>query len=226
MSDKNPVVFMIEDDKNMQELNRRSLNRRGVETISALSLTEARKMLREPFDLILLDILLPDGSGFDFVPEIRAVTSAPILMLTSKRSDGDIVKGLLGGGDDYMTKPFRNEELYARIVALLRRVEMEKTRNREVVKGRLRLDVVANKAYLSGGDMLLTHKEFSLLLLLAQNEGKTLPKEYLYEKVWNLPMAGDDRTVKKHLSNVRNKLKGSGYCIAVSRGEGYSFETE
>src|SRR5690349_2578734 len=131
MSDKKPVVFMIEDDPAMLFLNRTNLARRGIDTISAERLSTARKMLREPFDLILLDILLPDGNGLDFVPEIRAATAAPILMLTGEREDEDIVKGLLGGGDDYMTKPFRNEELYARIVALLRRVEMAETRSRE-----------------------------------------------------------------------------------------------
>ncbi|MCL2167139.1 MAG: response regulator transcription factor [Clostridiales bacterium] len=224
MSDKKPVVFMIEDDPGMLFLNRTNLARHGIETISAESLSKAREMLSKPFDLILLDILLPDGNGLDFVPEIRAVTDVPILMLTSKREEADIVKGLLGGGDDYMTKPFRNEELCARIAALIRRAEMVKTHGREVTKGLLKLDTLTGRAYLSGEDLLLTQKEFALLLMLAQNEGKLLPKEHLYETIWNQPMAGDDRAMRKHLSNVRSKLAGSGYSISVSRGEGYCFE--
>ena len=224
MSDKKPVVFMIEDDPGMLFLNRTNLARHGIETISAESLSKAREMLSKPFDLILLDILLPDGNGLDFVPEIRAVTDVPILMLTSKREEADIVKGLLGGGDDYMTKPFRNEELCARIAALLRRAEMVKTHGRKVTKGLLKLDTLTGRAYLSGEDLLLTQKEFALLLMLAQNEGKLLPKEHLYETIWNQPMAGDDRAVRKQLSKVRSKLAGSGYSISVSRGEGYCFE--
>jgi len=226
MSDKKPIVLMIEDDPAIQWLNRTALARHGIDTISAGTLAEARRMLSEPFDLVLLDILLPDGSGLDFVPEIRAATAAPILMLTGERGDADIVKGLLVGGDDYMTKPFKNEELHARIIALLRRVEIAETRSREITKGPITLNIPESSAYLNGTDMLLTKKEFALLHLLVRNEGKTLSKETLFETVWKQSMAGDDRTLKKHLSNVRSKLADSGYTISVSRGEGYCFERE
>ncbi len=226
MSQKKPVVFMIEDDLSMRELNRRTLARRGIDTVCAETLKEARSLLREPFDLILLDLLLPDGNGLDFVPEIRAVTAVPILMLTSKREDEDIVKGLLGGGDDYMTKPFRNEELYARIVALLRRVELAETRGREITKGLLKLDTVAGRATLSGEDIQLAPKEFAVLLLLMQNEGKVFTAEKLYEAVWKLPMASDDHSLKNAVYRLRKKLEsgGSDYGITAARGEGYCFE--
>ncbi len=219
-----PMVFMIEDDLSMRELNERTLARRGVNTICAETLAEARRMLHEPFDLVLLDILLPDGNGIDFVPEIRAVTAAPILMLTSKREDEDIVKGLLGGGDGYMTKPFRNEELYARIVALLRLVEM--ARGNEIKKGKLSLDTVANRATLSGEDMQLAPKEFAVLLLLVQNEGKTFTAERLYESVWKLPMASDDHSLRNVIYRLRKRLEAGNadYSVAMYRGEGYRFE--
>jgi DNA-binding response OmpR family regulator len=210
----------------MQDLNRKTLARRGIKTISAQTLREARQMLSKPFDLILLDILLPDGNGIDFVPEIRAATAAPILMLTSKREDEDIVQGLLGGGDDYMTKPFRNDELYARIIALLRRTQMAETRSREITKGRLKLDTVAGRAYLSGEDLLLAPKEFAILHLLIKNEGKAMTAQKLYEEVWKQPMVCGDKPIKNVVYRLRKRLEedNSEYTVVMYRGDGYCFE--
>jgi DNA-binding response OmpR family regulator len=226
MSDGKPVILMIEDDPDMQDLNRKTLARRGIDTISAYTLCEARRMLSKPFALILLDILLPDGSGLDFVPEIRAATATPILMLTSKREDEDIVQGLLGGGDDYMTKPFRNDELYARIIALLRRVQMAETRSREITKGSLKLDTVAGRAYLSGGDILLAPKEFAVLHLLIKNEGKAVAPQKLYEEVWKQPMLCGDKPIKNVVYRLRKRLEegNSEYTVVMYLGDGYCFE--
>ncbi len=226
---RSPLVFMIEDDLSMRELNRRTLTRRGMNTLCAETLAEARSLLREPFDLVLLDLILPDGSGLDFVPEIRAVTAAPILILTSKREEEDIVKGLLGGGDDYMTKPFRNEELYARVVALLRRVQMAETRGREPRKfGRVTMDLAAGRAYWDKRDMLLKPKEYALLWELLAHRGEYVTGETLYEKLWGAPAMGDDHTVRNHIYQLRKKMGDAGCALTIEqeKNKGYRLAME
>jgi DNA-binding response OmpR family regulator len=168
--------------------------------------------------------MLPDGSGLDLLKELRnTYSNIPVLMLTALNTPEDVVRGLKSGGDDYMPKPFNIEEFAARVEALMRRAERVPE---TIVKGRLKIDVAADQAFLNGLDMLLTQKEFSLLFLFVQHEGRTMSAEYLYEKVWGYPMGGDNRTLKKHLSNLRKKLEEgrSGYQITAARGEGYCFE--
>ena len=222
MSEKGYRILMIEDDPAVLELNRKFLARRGMDAISAKTLKEARNLLREPFDLILLDIQLPDGSGLDFVKEIRAVSAAPILMLTGLKDDADIVAGLLGGGDDYLTKPYRIDELHARVVAQIRRSEMAQT----LARGPITLDIVAGRALLNGDDMLLTPRDFSLLQFFIQNENRCMETNYVYEKIWRQPMAGDSQALGSAVSRLRKKLTGSGYTISVRYKNGYCFERE
>jgi DNA-binding response OmpR family regulator len=133
---------------------------------------------------------------------------------------------LLGGGDDYMTKPFRNDELYARIIALLRRAQMAEARSREITKGALKLDTVAGRAYLSGEDILLAPKEFAVLHLLIKNEGKTVAAQKLYEEVWKQPMVCGDKPIKNVIYRLRKRLEegNSDYSVTMYRGDGYCFE--
>lgn len=225
MNEHLPMILMIEDNPGVLKLNRIALERKGLKTRIAPSLEKARaELARGSINLILLDILLPDGNGLEFIPEIRQTTNAPILMLTSLRDHQDVINGLLGGADDYMTKPYRIEELYARIIAMLRREERNNGSLQAVTRGLLTLDTISGRAFLNGGDMLLSQKEFALLLVLMQNEGEVLSKEQLYEKIWNISAVGDTRVVKTHLSNVRRKLEGSGFTVTSTRGEGYTFE--
>jgi DNA-binding response OmpR family regulator len=127
------------------------------------------------------------------------------------------------GCDDYMPKPYSFPVLYARIEGLLRRAS---TLPELMEKGALKIDVLANKAYLNGEDLLLAQKEFSLLLLFAKNEGKTLSAEYIYEKVWHAPIGNDKRSLQTRISAMRKKLEddNSGYTVRNSYGEGYCFE--
>jgi DNA-binding response OmpR family regulator len=125
-----------------------------------------------------------------------------------------------------MTKPFRNEELYARIIALLRRAQMAETRNREITKGPLKLDTVAGRAYLSDEDLLLAPKEFAVLHLLINNEGKTVTAQKLYEEVWKQPMVCGDKPIKNVVYRLRKRLEegNSEYTVVMYRGDGYRFE--
>jgi len=218
------LVLLVEDNGQILHGNERMLRRRGYDVATALTLHEARERLREAVpDAIVLDIMLPDGSGLDFMREIRQESNTPILFLTGLTAPDDIVRGLSEGGDDYLTKPYDFGVLLARLEALLRRAGRFPD---TVQKGPLKLDVLSGRALLRDEDLLLTRKDFALLLLFTQNEGKAMCAEYLYEKLWKTPMGGDTQAVKSAVSRLRKKLAGSGYSIPVRRGEGYLFEQE
>jgi DNA-binding response OmpR family regulator len=216
------TVLLVEDNEKLNAINRRALEGAGHKVLTALTLAEARERLgaNDP-EVILLDVLLPDGSGIDFCGEIRGDTDAHILFLTSRTEHEDRIRGLDTGGDDYITKPYKLEEMLSRVRAAMRRRGMPPAR--VITREPLTLDTVAAQALLNGADMLLTGKEFALLLLLVQNEGKPISKEYLYETVWKAPMAGDGNALWKQLSTLKKKLDTGGGAVALtaSRGNGY-----
>lgn len=217
-------ILLVEDNEQIMQGNERMLKRRGYEVITALTLAQARiAICAQMPDLFVLDIMLPDGSGLDFMAELRKYSQTPILLLTGLTTPEDIVRGLTAGGDDYLAKPYDFGVLLARVEALLRRAQQVPE---YIHKGRLRLDVTADVATLDGDDLLLSQKEFSLLLIFLQNEERFISAEYLYEKVWKQAMAGNSNTLKTTINRLREKIKSSGYRIAWSRGEGYCFESE
>ena len=218
-------ILLVEDDKEIQTVNKNMLKRRGgYEVTLAMTLAGAWEKVRESApDIIVLDIMLPDGSGLDFLKKLRTEADIPVLLLTARGESGDVVQGLRAGGDDYLAKPYDNDVLLGRIEALLRRAErVPKT----VTKGPLTLKVKTMMAYLHGKNMGLQPKEFSLLLALMENEGRIMSAEYIYETVWEAPMNDDARAVQFQISNLRKKLGNSGYSITVKRNEGYIFERE
>jgi len=217
-------ILLVEDNEQIMQGNERMLKRRGYEVTCALTLADARKAVKTRMpDLFVLDIMLPDGSGLDFMAELHKVSQTPVLLLTGLTTPEDIVRGLTAGGDDYLAKPYNFGVLLARVEALLRRAQQVPER---IHKGRLCLDVTADVATLDGTDLLLSQKEFSLLLIFAQNEERFISAEDLYKKVWKQPMTGDSNALRSTLKRLRAKLEGSGYCIALSKGEGYQFERE
>ena len=219
------AILLVEDNEKIVSGNKWMFERQGFDVAAALTLRDARASIGEHRpDVIVLDIMLPDGSGLDFLRELRESdhSGIPVLLLTGLSTKEDILRGLKSGGDDYLTKPYDFDELLARVEALLRRA----ARVPEViVKGRLSLDVTAGAASIDGKDILLTQKEFALLLIFAQNEGRHFGGEYLYDKVWKQPMAGDSQAIRKTVSNLRVKLEGSGWNIGWSRGEGWCFRS-
>jgi Response regulators consisting of a CheY-like receiver domain and a winged-helix DNA-binding domain len=220
----NGLILLVEDNADLNESNSRVLTRRGYEVQSALTLAEARLKLAEAEpDIILLDVELPDGNGIEFCEEIRDKTVAHILFLTSKIEHENMVLGLKFGGDDYITKPFHLDELLARIDAAMRRRMIDKKPVQTITKGMLTLDIVATQAFIGSEDLALTPKEFSLLLLLVQNEGKVLSAEFVYEKTWNQPLNGDKNSLKSIFSRLRPKIEPAGYIIQSLRGQGYMF---
>lgn len=225
IEDDSSTVLLVEDNEHVLALNRAVLERAGYRTLTAASLAAARPLLAQyGIDLVVLDILLPDGDGLAFLPELRRATAAPVLLLTSKRDYEDIVAGLTGGAADYMSKPYRIEELLARIAALLQKRQAPPSAG--LARGPLALDTVAHRAFLCGRDMLLQPREYAALLYLVRHEGEAVTAGRLYEAVWALPAQHSVAAVKTALSRLRKKLEGSGYTITFHRGAGYCFERE
>lgn len=216
-------ILLIDGSKEILQGNGRLFEAEGCEAVCARTLAEARASIGERGpDAIVLDVVLPDGNGLDFVRELRENrhSGVPVLLLTGLAAKEDVLRGLRAGGDDYLTKPCDFDELLARVEALLRRAARVPE---AVAKGLLSLDVTAGAASLDGRDILLTRKEFALLLIFVQNEGRHLAGEYLYEKVWKRPMAGDSQAIRKTVSNLRAKMEGGGWGIEWARGEGWRF---
>ena len=216
------TILLVEDDKKVQSFNKRLLAGEGFAVQTAITLADAGAFLaRQTPDIIVLDIGMPDGNGVDFLKELRHTSTIPVLMLTGYGESSDVLKGFDSGCDDYLKKPYKFTELLARIKRLLYRVELVPE---TVTRGRLTLKPAPMIALLDSEDILLTQKEFSLLMLFAQNENKTMSAAYIYEKVWGREMLGDDRALQQRISSLREKIEESGYIIATVRGEGYRFE--
>lgn len=222
------TVLLVEDEREILESNRRALVRAGYRVCAAGTLERAKQCLAVAPDVIVLDILLPDGSGLELCREIRRETNAPILFLTSLGESAQIVRGLRAGGDDYMVKPFVMEEFLVRIETLLRRVERGRRQPERLSFHGLTLDPATQRAYLGGRDLLLKPKEYMLLaaLLRAQDSCRTAGE--LYTEVWGLSSNEDARTVLVHLSGLRAKLRGphGNAPVTIRRygDEGYRLE--
>lgn len=224
-------ILLVEDAPDILSYNRRRLQSEGYLVSTASTLKEARRVLAESQpDLIVLDILLPDGSGLDLCIDLRAKTLAPVLFLSSLGENEQVIRGLRAGGDDYMVKPYRFEELLARIEAQLRRMEMIRG---AVIKqdcsGSLTLEPERQRACWEGRDLLLKPKEYQLLVLLLRNRNRFSTAKELYAVIWGMSVGEDIRTVTVHISGLRKKLrKGSGdrANIDCSRTRGYRLELE
>jgi len=219
---KGKLILLIEDNKKVQNYNKRMLTEEGFAVESALTLADAKAFLaqRTP-DIIVLDVGMPDGNGIDFLREFRQTSKIPVLMLTGYGENKDIVLGFNTGCDDYLIKPYTFDILLVRLNRLLKSTEQVPD---VVIRGLLTLKFTPMTAYLNGKDLILSQKEFTLLLFFIQNENRVMSAEYLYENVWGASMAGDDNVIKVTLSKLRKKISGSGYTIVAEYGEGYRFE--
>lgn len=217
------TVFVVEDDEIIQDSLRYSLVQAGYAVTAAGSVREALGCLErgEPFDLCLLDIRLPDGSGFQVCDAIRARGSTPILFLTACDDEVNTVRALETGGDDYIPKPFRVRELLARMGAVLRRsTPGQPGAAAPVLVGANQVDLQTGKVYRNGQEVVLTAMEYKLLLVFLRNRGQLLSRGQILNQLWDA--AGDyvnDNTLTVYVKRLREKL-GEG-VIQTVRGIGY-----
>jgi DNA-binding response OmpR family regulator len=205
------LILIVEDDKRLSHINRHALESEGYEVQAVFTLEKARTLLKSITpDVILLDVKLPDGTGFDLCREIRGETDAYIIFLTSVQESSGEMEGLVVGGDDYLRKPYDIDLLFERVKKGLRH---ERKASQFIRRGSLTLDIIALRADMNGRDLLLAGKEFSVLLLLIENEGQTMSAEYLYEKVWKQPMNKDSQSVRSVVLRLRKKLEDSGFTV-------------
>ncbi|MBO0858511.1 MAG: response regulator transcription factor [Chloracidobacterium sp.] len=177
-------------------------------------------------DLIVLDLNLPGMSGFELCRRFRTeeeTRRTPIIMLTARTEEGDKVRGLDLGADDYITKPFGVRELVARVRAALRRSGYEERSPKFYDDGQLRIDYADFSVTCQGRSVKLTRKEFALLAILSRNKGRVAPREQLLDQVWGLEYYGEARTLDVHISGLRKKLGACGGCIETVIGIGYRF---
>jgi len=200
------TIVLVEDDHTIRETVARFLAGLGHHVVtSGRALEGLEQVVSESPDLVLLDLGLPDLDGTELLKMIRAVTAIPVIVITARGDDGDVVHHLDAGADDYLVKPFTTAQLGARIRAVLRRSEDGASAERLTV-GELALDAPAREATLAGSRLDLSPKEFDLLLLLARRAGEVVTKRDMLAEVWREPYGGSDRTVDVHLSWLRRKL--------------------
>lgn len=223
------MIYCVEDERNIRELLVYTLGSSGYEAKGVANGKELKKALKEEMpDLILLDIMLPGEDGYAVLEYLKGrpdTQDIPVIMVTAKEAEYDKVRGLEGGADDFITKPFGMMEFLARVKAVLRRTKKQEQPKEYHYKG-LTVDMKSRKVWENGRSVDLTLKEFELLRYLLENHGTVLSREKILEKIWGYEIYGETRTVDVHIRTLRQKLGDSGSLIETVRGVGYRIGEE
>ncbi|MDR2976076.1 MAG: response regulator YycF [Streptococcaceae bacterium] len=224
-------ILVVDDERPISNIIKFNLEKEQYEVVTAFDGVEAIEKFKETSpDLILLDLMLPKKDGIEVAREIRKTSDVPIIMVSAKDSEIDKVVGLNVGADDYVTKPFSNAELLARIKANLRRAVVEtQARNeapvkKEITVGELRINTETYLVYKNDKALDLSHREFELILYLAQHQSEVITREALLEEVWGYDYFGDVRTVDVTVRRLREKVETNPSrpeYICTRRGVGY-----
>ncbi|HEY7795557.1 MAG TPA: response regulator transcription factor [Gaiellaceae bacterium] len=223
MSNGKRTILLVEDEESITTPLAEALERDGFEPTIAHTAADALAQARQRRpDLVLLDLMLPDGSGLDVCRELRASSSVPIIILSARGEEADRVVGLELGADDYVVKPFSAREVIARIRAVLRRAAAPAASSDQPVEiGPVRLDPAKRSVALAGEPVDLARKEFDLLALLMQEAGTVVSRERLIDEVWDVNWFGSTKTLDVHISALRKKLAPE--LIHTVRGVGFRF---
>jgi DNA-binding response OmpR family regulator len=232
MADGAARILLVDDEQSVQTLLSYPLRRDGYEVVQA---TDGRRALEcfseQPFDLIVLDVMLPGIDGFEVCRRLRSSSSVPIIMLTARTDEIDKVVGLELGADDYITKPFSIREFSSRVRAVLRRAEMSRFApvngdEAPLTIGELRIDFPKRSAKVRGEEVQLTFVEFEILSSLARSPGRVFTRDMLLSAIWGDSAYRDPRTIDVHIRHLREKIerdaKDPDYLFTV-RGVGYRF---
>ncbi|NNN04180.1 MAG: response regulator transcription factor [Acidimicrobiaceae bacterium] len=202
------VVLVVEDEESYQDALSVGLTVEGFVVLAAKSLLEARQLLASSHpDLVLLDVMLPDGSGVDFCREVTSSSRTPVIMVSARSSEVDVVLGLEIGAADYVTKPYRLRELVARMRAVLRRPAPSTQEEDSVIFGDITMDFVRRTLTRRGRDIELSRKEFDLLALFASRLGQVVTRETCLDALWWGLQLSDTRTLDTHVKRLRQKIE-------------------
>ncbi len=226
-------ILVADDEPSVRDSVGYALAQEGFEVTGAADGDEAAERVGDgiPYDLLILDIMMPGPSGLDICREVRSRSAVPIILLTAKDAEVDKVVGLEVGADDYVTKPFSVRELLGRVRAQLRRRELDRAPLAEqavkIEAGSVAIDLVRHVATVRGEPVNLTRSEFQLLRLLVGRAGEVFPRRQVMEELWQTEFDGDERACDVHISNLRQKVERDPQnpeLIVTVRGVGYKFE--
>lgn len=227
MDARNKKILIVDDEEDLCEILQYNLGNAGYQTEVAHSAEEALKRTVETFDLILLDVMMGPMSGFKLADKIRKEmkSNVPIIFLTAKDTENDILTGFSLGADDYVAKPFSVNELTARVKAVLKRVRNDKARSTAPVKyGDIEMDTARKRIIINDEKVELTKKEFEILKLLLENQGKVFTRDDILTAVWGNDVIVTERTVDVNITRLRTKLGAYGKNLKNKTGYGYYFE--
>ena len=221
-------LLVVDDEARIRALIQKYAAFEGFEVTEASDGLEAIELAkRQPFDLIVLDIMMPEYDGFSTCREIRKFSNTPVIMLSARGEEYDRIHGFELGVDDYVVKPFSPRELVARVRAVLNRTLAHTDTAASVMTfGELAIDTASHTVRVSGEEVSLTPKEFDLLVFLASNKGIALSREKILQKVWNYDYFGEDRTVDTHVKMLRGHLGACRSYIVTVWGIGYKFDPD
>jgi len=225
-------ILIIEDEVSIAELQRDYLEINGYDVdIEKTGDKGLARALKEDFDLIILDLMLPNIDVFEICRRLRESKNIPILMVSARKEDIDKIRGLGLGADDYITKPFSPNELVARVTAHISRYERlvgsNEKKSKTIAVRNLVIDKDARRVWVEGQEVTLTTKEFDLLLFLAENPNRVFSREELFDRIWNMDAVGDVSTVTVHIKKIREKIEldsSKPQYIETIWGIGYRFK--
>jgi len=219
-------ILIVDDEEDLCEILQYNLSNEGYRTDIAHSAEEAIKRPLNDYDLFMLDVMMGTMSGFKLADKLRKEMNinVPIIFLTAKDTENDLLTGFSLGADDYITKPFSVNELTARVKAVLKRTNSAKATNAITRFGDIELDTVRKRLIINGEKIELTRKEYEILKLLIENQSKVFSREDILAKVWGGDVIVTDRTVDVNITRLRTKLGKTGHNIKNKTGYGYFFE--
>lgn len=223
-------ILVVDDEEDLCEILKFNLEMEGYQVDTANSAEEALKLDLPSYNLLLLDVMMGEISGFKMASMMKKnkdTAGIPIIFITAKDTENDTITGFNLGADDYISKPFSLREVIMRVKAVLRRTANVQTREQEQLQYRdLVIDIPKKKVTISGEEISLTKKEFEILLLLLQNQGRVFSREDILTKVWHDEVYVLDRTIDVNITRLRKKIGNYGKYIVTRLGYGYCFECE
>jgi DNA-binding response OmpR family regulator len=227
MAEMQEKILVVDDEKDICNILQFNLENEGFEVEVAHSGEEALQKLSDSYSLIILDVMMEGMSGFKMAEKVRREgNTVPIIFLTAKNAENDMLKGFSLGGDDYITKPFSVKEVLARVKAVLKRTTMTQTTSTKWVHEDLAIDMSSNRVTIKDEEVPLTRKEFEILVLLAQSAPTILTRSDILNKVWSDNEFVLDRTVDVHITRLRKKLGNYASLIQNRSGFGYYLNTD